>query len=436
MTAWLPWISLAVLVLASYLSAINLALLSASRAAIERRLEDLGKASQSTWLAENRRAATMSAALLRTAARMAFFVLILAEFKDVFTAEQIDWLRLAITGAIAVVVLWLVSTVISAALAQYAGVGVLVNSLPVIRAITFLCYPLNRVGSLLDEIVRRLTGAHLQQEEVEAELLRSIEETQRQGGLDNTAATILENVVEFTSTEVSEIMTPRTDVQGIRLTDDLAAVRAAVLEAGHSRIPVYRESLDQIAGILYAKDLIPFLGEQVDNFRLESLLRKPTVVPETKPVRELLADFQQSEVHMAIVIDEYGGTAGLVTIEDILEEIVGEIRDEHEPEDEDEPELEVIDDTHAFVDGRFHIDDINDRLNLSLPEDDDYETIGGFMLAQLGHVPEVGETVEAFDAKFTATEATPTHVVRIAIELLAPATTNGNGDTNGDTTSK
>jgi len=434
MSAWLPWISLAALALSSYLSAINLAMLSVSRAAIERRLEEMGRAPHASWLAEHRRSAIMATALLRTGARMGFLLLILVQVPGVFEAS-IDWTRFIIAATLAVIVLWLVSTVISAALAQYAGVGLLIRSMPVIHAITFVCYPLNKVGSFLDEIVRRLTGAHLQQEEVEAELLRSIEETQRQGGLDNTAATILENVVEFSTTEVSEIMTPRTDVQGIRLTDELEAIRAAVLEAGHSRIPVYRESLDEIVGILYAKDLIEFLGEQIDDFHLEPILRKPIVVPETKPVRELLADFQQSEVHMAIVIDEYGGTAGLVTIEDVLEEIVGEIRDEHEPEDEEEPELNRLDDSHAEVDGRFHIDDLNDALGLTLPEDDDYETVGGFMLSGLGHVPEEGETLESHNARFTAIEATPTHVVRIAIELLAPTSVNGNGD-NGDNISK
>ena len=430
MTGWLPWISLASLLLASYLSAINLALLSVSRAAVERRLEEIGRSAHSGWLAKHRREAIMATALLRTAARMAFFVLVLTQVPNVF-APEVDWIKLTVAGSLTVIVLWLASTVISAAIAQYAGVGLLVGSLAVIQGITFICAPLNRVGWLLDEIVRRLTGAHLQQEEVEAELLRSIEETQRQGALDFTAAAILENVVEFTSTVANEIMTPRTDIQGIRLTDDLTIVRAAVLEAGHSRIPVYRENLDQIAGILYAKDLIPFLGSAGDGFRLEPLLRKPIVVPESKPVRELLADFQKSEVHMAIVIDEYGGTAGLVTIEDVLEEIVGEIRDEHEPEHDEEPGIDIIDEAHAEVDGRFHIDELNERLGLKLPEDSDFETIGGFMLAHLGHVPVRGETFDAHNARFTAKEVAPTHVMRVAIELLQPVTANGNGEAGG-----
>jgi CBS domain containing-hemolysin-like protein len=136
---------------------------------------------------------------------------------------------------------------------------------------------------------------------------------------------------------------------------------------------------------------------------------------------------------MAIVIDEYGGTAGLVTIEDVLEEIVGEIHDEHEPDGADEPKLVTIDETHAEADGRFHIDDLNERLGLTVPEDDDFDTIGGFMLAQLGHVPKVGEMIEAHSARFTAIAATRTHIKRVGIELLGEASPNGErGDfTNG-----
>ena len=129
---------------------------------------------------------------------------------------------------------------------------------------------------------------------------------------------------------------------------------------------------------------------------------------------------------MAIVIDEYGGTAGLVTIEDVLEEIVGEIHDEHEPDDEAEPTMNRIDDSHAEVDGRYHIDDLNEMLGLDLPEDEEYDTIAGFVLAILGHVPEVGEAFQSHDARFTALAAAPTHVQRVGIELLSSSPLNGN----------
>ena len=180
------------------------------------------------------------------------------------------------------------------------------------------------------------------------------------------------------------------------------------------------------------KDLIPYLGEDAANFALRPLLREPIRVPQTKPVRELLADFQQSEVHLALIIDEYGGTVGLVTIEDVLEELVGEIHDEHEPDGEEMPTITLIDETRAEVDGRYHIDDLNEKLGLELPEDDDFDTVGGFVLARLGRVPAAGDSFDAHDARFTALIATPTHVRKVAVELLRTAGANGEGRSNGE----
>jgi CBS domain containing-hemolysin-like protein len=315
------------------------------------------------------------------------------------------------------------TSVFASALARHASTGIVSGVLPLLRLLVLVCSPLTRGLGFIDEAVRRLSGANLRErdEEVEAELLRSIGDTHREGGLDEKSAALMENVVEFSSTDVGEVMTPRTDIDGIELTNDLTAIRSFIQKVGHSRIPVFEENLDHIVGVLYVKDLVTFLGEDPQSFELRPLLRQPIVVPETKPVRELLADFQRSEVHMAMVIDEYGGTAGIVTIEDVLEEIVGEIHDEHDDADDVVPALETIDDRRAEVDGRYHIDDLNEELGLALPEDAEFDTIGGFVLATLGHVPTEGESFEAHDARFTAIAATPTHVQRIAIELLERA---------------
>jgi CBS domain containing-hemolysin-like protein len=180
---------------------------------------------------------------------------------------------------------------------------------------------------------------------------------------------------------------------------------------------VFEENLDQIIGILYAKDLIEYLGSDINGFELNKILRKPIVVPETKSVQELLADFQTSEVHMAVVIDEYGGTAGLVTIEDVLEEIVGEIRDEHDDTKPIEPTINKIDECHVEVDGRFPLDDLNDELSVQFPEDEEYDTIAGFVLANLGHVPRVGEVLETHGMSITTLEATDTQIDRLSIAI-------------------
>ncbi len=226
-----------------------------------------------------------------------------------------------------------------------------------------------------------------------------------------------EQGVDLGDTDVGEVMTPRTDIEGIEVTNDLDEIRSLALESGRSRIPVFEENLDQILGILYVKDMIEYLGADTNGFELKSILRKPIVVPDTKPVQELLADFQTSEVHMAVVIDEYGGTAGLVTIEDVLEEIVGEIRDEHDDGESEEPELTRINDHLIEVDGRYNLDDFNDEVGVQLPEDEEYDTVAGFVLAQLGHVPLQGEITESHGLVITAIEVSETQIIRLSIDF-------------------
>ncbi len=415
-----------VLVVATFLSALSMALRSLSRLALQRKLEPANRVAAGQWLVEHLDPVEMFTSLMKICFRVGFFLLVLVEFTGIGESAKLEPLPLIESFALSVALLWLFTAVLASALAKHAGTGLIVLSLRLLRVFGLLGSPIAWLVGFVDEAVKRLAGVNLDEAgEAEAELLLSIEESQLEGGLDEAAAILLENVVEFRNTDVGEVMTPRTDIEGIEETDDLASIRTFIIDAGHSRIPVYRENLDQIAGILYVKDLVPFLGEDASGFKLAPLLRQPIVVPDSKPVRELLNEFQRSEIHLAIVIDEYGGTAGLVTIEDVLEEIVGEIHDEHEPDDEKEPELVSLDDTHAEVDGRFHIDDLNERLRLGLPEDDDYDTVAGFVLAQLGRVPKVGDAFETHDARFTALAATPTHVNRIGIEMLSTAADNG-----------
>jgi CBS domain containing-hemolysin-like protein len=169
---------------------------------------------------------------------------------------------------------------------------------------------------------------------------------------------------------------------------------ALIVESGHSRIPLYESTVDSIIGIVHAKDLLPILAAGETEVDLRMVMRLPLLVPENKRVDELLDEFRQSNIQLAIVQDEYGGTAGLVTIEDLLEELVGEIKDEY---DRDEPEtgtprLQALDDQTALIDGRMGIDDLNEQMGLSLPRED-YDTIGGFVFGLVGRKPSEGETV-------------------------------------------
>ena len=291
--------------------------------------------------------------------------------------------------------------------------------------------------SLFDPVVRRISGADLQDDEddLSDQVLAAVEDHEEGITVAEEQKQMIEAVFDLRDTDAGQIMTPRTDIQGIGLPATLDEVKHAVLEYGHSRLPVYRENLDEIAGILYAKDLLNLLNDPdktainrpSEPFDLESLLREPFLIPDSKNVLDLLREFRATKIHLAIVLDEYGGTAGLITIEDILEEIVGEIQDEYEPEDEG-PEFTPVDETTLKVDARMHIDDLNDQLKTDLPEDEDYDTVGGFVFAELGHIPDPGETFEAHGVKVTVDEAEKTRVITVTVEKLETETmANANG---------
>lgn len=403
-------------VVGAWLACIERAMLHSTPIVLRHELEIRGTPQRALWISKKFESILQSVALVRI---MCFLALI-CSFIILLSPDAVTYWSVLGGLAIAGIVNWFFSSVVAGAIAQVVPLGTVTSGWLLLRLVSvagiFIGGPIRVVG----EIVRRLSGANLSTEGsngVEEKLLLSIEHSQLEGGIPAEAAEMLENVVDFGTTDVGEIMTPRTDIDGIELTHDLSEIRTLVLASGRSRIPVYEENLDQIIGILYAKDLIEYLGADANGFELNKILRKPIVVPETKSVLELLADFQTSEVHMAVVIDEYGGTAGLVTIEDVLEEIVGEIRDEHDDTKPIEPVLDKIDASHIEVDGRFPLDDLNDELSVQLPEDEEYDTIAGFVLANLGHVPRVGETLETHGMSITTLEATETQIDRLSINF-------------------
>ena len=401
------------LVLGTWCSAVHLAICEASRSRIERLLA-ARKRTQSVdlgWFFDRQESVDGSISILVVFFRVAVVAILVLLMGT-------DAIELLVAALMSIALLWVFTVALAGALARHVSEGMLVGVLGPLRAITLIMRPFGAINLVIDEVIRRLSGANLREAEAEEDLLRSVEDTQREGGLDAVAAEMIENVVEFSSTDVGTVMTPRTDIEGIELTNDLSMIRTFIAEVGHSRIPVYGENLDDILGILYVKDLVPYLGTEGEGFTLKSVLRRPIRIPETKPVGDLLRDFQQSEVHMAIVIDEYGGTAGLVTIEDVLEEIVGEIQDEHDPEDEEPLTLDMVVEGRWEVDGRYHIDDLNEEMELDLPEDEDYDTVAGFMLAKLGRVPETGDSFDMHGYRFLVVSAAPTHIERVGIERL------------------
>lgn len=282
--------------------------------------------------------------------------------------------------------------------------------------------PVTALGQGVDVVVHRLAGKPVTppDEESLSEEIRSIfNDGERAGVLEEEAKEMIERIITLGEVLAGEIMKPRTEMVTMAESLDWDDMMEFVTHCGHSRIPVYRTSRDDIIGILYAKDLLPELAKRRQGGTptpWPKLLRKPLFVPETKPVDDLLEEFQRTHNHMAIVLDEYGGVAGLVTLEDILEEIVGEIVDEF---DTDEVVgIQMLNGQVAEVLGNVRVEELNRKLRVTLPEGPDFDTVAGLVMAQLGRVPEPKESLEIDNVRFTVLDATPRRVKRLRLEVL------------------
>lgn len=310
---------------------------------------------------------------------------------------------------------------IPTAWSRYAGDRLLAAILPLLEMARRANKPVLVVLDWTDEIVRRLAGAPREEqsrsEQIEIEIMDAVSHGETTGAVDPGERAMIKSVMVLDETSVGEIMTPRTDVVGIEVGQSFERTRALAAADGHSRIPVYEESIDHIVGVLYVKDLLR--GDEAESFSLRSVMRGVTFVPETKDLASLLREFQADRVHIAIVVDEYGGTAGLVTFEDILEELVGEITDEHDAEP-DAPPIRRIDEKTADVDARVRVEELNEELELDLPEDDAYDTVGGFVFSKLGRIPSVGEAVTVGAVKIVITEAAERSIGRLRVHVAEP----------------
>ncbi|GMV41248.1 MAG: membrane protein [Myxococcales bacterium] len=236
----------------------------------------------------------------------------------------------------------------------------------------------------------------------------------REGAFDEHKGELLNSVLDFADTLVREVLVPRTDVIGFEVNDPFEKVVAVTKEQQFSRYPVYEETVDHIVGVFHVKDMLDKLeGDQITQFNLRDLMRAPIYVPETKRISELMRELQRNKVHLAVVVDEFGGTAGIVTIEDIIEEIFGEIYDE--TDDEEEPEIQEMPDGTWVADARMSIKDLEDMMGLDFPDESDYETLGGFIIMHAGKVPEVSEVVRWNGLLFTVADGDSTRVSRVVI---------------------
>ncbi|MBZ0256377.1 hemolysin family protein, partial [bacterium] len=278
-------------------------------------------------------------------------------------------------------------------------------------------HPIISVFLFISNFINRLLGTPRVKELpllTEDDVRQLIEMSEKEGVLEQDEREMIHSIIDFGDTLVKDIMTPRVDFQAIPLDLDPTAVRDEAVCLGRSRIPVYVEDLDHIAGILYAKDLLKFDSGQ--GVPLKDIVRPTLFVPKTKKVNELLDTFKQEKNHMAMVVDEYGLTAGLVTIEDVLEEIVGDIQDEYDTET---PDYETQEDGTVIADAKIDLDDLTEVFDVEFPEEN-VETLGGFVSTLLGRVPEIGEEAEFSNLKFKVLDSDERRVKKIEITKIDP----------------
>lgn len=247
------------------------------------------------------------------------------------------------------------------------------------------------------------------------ELLEIIKDAADNKLLDQDALSIIEGALDVSSLQAREIMAPRSQIIAVRLEDSPQEFLPQVIESGHSRFPVIGESLDDIKGILLAKDLLPLALNGTENFNLDSILRPANIVPESKRVNVLLREFRENRYHMALVMDEYGGISGLLTIEDILEEIVGDIEDETDEEDDD-TFIKPVSGTDYILKALTPIEEFNKRFSAELSEED-FDTIGGILMQEFGHIPKRNEVavIDNFQFRVLYADNRQIHLLRLTV---------------------
>ncbi len=278
--------------------------------------------------------------------------------------------------------------------------------------------------SLLDRIKYLVRGKHTSSQELEAEIQGLVDQGEAQGILTQREGDMIEAVLELDDSTASQVMVPRTDTAMAPSSATIGQLIDIIVESGHSRIPIYKDNPDNIVGLIYAKDLLAYWGSQDGQLELSQIMRPAFYVPPAMPLDQLLTAFRRKKAHLAVVVDEYGGTAGVVSMEDVLEEIVGEIEDEY---DQEESLFQEEADGSLVVDGRMEVDDLADIMEVELPEslpEGNYETVGGFITTLLGRVPQPREEVCYGPVRMLVREADERKVTKVQVmrEVLAAQT--------------
>jgi CBS domain containing-hemolysin-like protein len=350
----------------------------------------------------------------RLSALLAFFLRI--DTTAVFT----DVSAVAVTVAVLSLIAVLFGLFVPRAIAARHAQGTLLLLAFPLELITWLTRPVVTVLFRVTQVIVRPFGGTAPQPGVvtEDQIRALIETGQAQGVLERTEQEMISSIFEMGEKTVAEVMVPRTDIVGLDVDTSPQELLDRITTVGHSRIPVYEGSADNIIGILYVKDVFRRIARGDRQLDLRQFLRPAVFVPKTKKVDALLREMQKNKVHIAIVVDEYGGTAGLVTIEDLVEEIVGEIRDEYDVEHE---LVLPVSETEALMDARIPFEEVRETFGLEVEPTEAYDTLGGFVTAQLGRFPRQGESFEAAGARFVVETIEGKRIRRVRVTRLQPS---------------
>lgn len=301
----------------------------------------------------------------------------------------------------------------------------LLRLMPGFRLAALPLRPVTMIGSVFRRMGARIEGAGPEakpQESFHNDLADRLEEGAMEGVVDDEQREMIHNVVELGNTPAAKAMIPRTDMVCANLDEGLAAALRLSVERGHARVPVYQGSRDHIVGILMVRDLTGYIGRSDSLPELKAVMRPPRYWPESITLADLLEQMRRERLSIGVLVDEHGGTAGLITLEDILEEIVGDIRDEFDRDETKKRHTSIVafSNDQAEADGDVDIDEINRRLELALPESPDYNSLAGFLIQRLGHMPAVGESHQEGRFKFTVLAGDERRIRRVGIMRLLP----------------
>jgi len=290
--------------------------------------------------------------------------------------------------------------------------------LPLVAGVTRVLSPLVWPVYALERglLARALSAADEEDRPTTEEEIMTLVEQANDENLEEEERDIIRSVFEFGDTVVREIMTPRVDIEGLKDEATIDECVDKVKHSRHSRFPIYHETIDNVRGIIHVKDLLLLLAQDQETRSVTDITKKMSLVPETMPINDLLKQMQKERSQMALVVDEYGGTAGIVSMEDIIEELVGEIRDEY---DLAEKEIQKRSDGSILIKASLAVTDLNEELDLNIPESDEYDSVGGYVICELGTIPKTGDTLTAAGLDITIQNATPHRIHTLLIKPIA-----------------